>query len=82
MPFMRIRAWYYKRVIAELTAHLTLSDNAKYAHTSLVLQAGFRRTAAHLALSDNSIYVGCIFANCASHGIMDKVTQIRQYQGL
>ena len=41
-------------------AQLALSDNAKYAHTSLVLQVGFRRSRTHLALSDNAIYATCI----------------------
>ena len=35
---------------------MALSDNAIYANTGLVLQAGFRRSRTHLALSDNAIY--------------------------
>merc|ERR1712155_148025 len=73
MPNMLIPAWYYKWVFAEVAhiwhcqtmpfmqlAQLALSDNAKYAHTSLVLQAGFRRSRTYLALSDNAIYATCI----------------------
>ena len=39
---------------------MALSDNAIYANTGLVLQAGFRRSRTHLALSDNAIYAACI----------------------